>query len=256
MAYINQKTWNLISILFAIGYLLFLSIPIIDITKHAFLMGFYKAIPVWMCAILAMVGNESVIGVALVFGSTGDIMLDIRNHQTFNHDQEMNYHLFKLGVILFLLQHILIISQFISYWKSFKNWSLLSYFIVFNLFWFFILPNITEELITIICIYTFILTTSCFLSINSLSIHQSFKHEKFNFYASLLFLFSDSLVILEIIDMNKVKKNNDTFITLLINFDAIIRKNIIMITYYSAQLLYSNAAYNRYRYKRSLLKRK
>lgn len=256
MAYINQKTWNLISILFGIGYLLFFTIPIVDIGKHAFLMGFYKAIPVWMSAILAMVGNESIIGVALVFGSTGDIMLDIRLDETFDGDDEIRNHLFKLGVGLFLLQHILMVFQFSSYWQSFKTYSIFPYFITFNLLWFFILPNLPEQLVTISCIYTFILTTSCFLSINALSIPSPLKHEKFNLYASVLFLFSDSLVILEVIDLDKVKQNNDELMMNIMGFNKIIRKNVIMITYYLSQLLFANAGYNRYRYKRSQLKRK
>ena len=232
---------------------IFLMIRIVDISQHAFLIGFYKAIPVWMCSILAMVGQDSVVGVALVFGSSGDIILDIRDDETFKSDKQIYSHLFKLGGGLFLVQHCLIIFQFISYWNSFKTWSLFSYFIVFNVMYFLILPNIPNELTNIAYIYSFILTTSCFLSINGLSPHKTLKHERFNVYATMLFLFSDTLVILKEIDF---EKNNDTLIAKIKSMNPILMKNIIMITYYLSQILFANGAYNRYRYKRSLSKRK
>eukprot|EP00483_Globobulimina_turgida_P003869 UN03877 len=248
MAFINQKTWNLISILFGCGYLIFISFPIVDISQHAFLLGFYKAIPIWMCSLLSMAGNDSMVGVALIFGSSGDIMLDVREAQTFENDKHLKQHLFKLGAVLFLIQHLLIIYQFTTYWKSFKSYSLLSFFLVFNAVYFIVLPNISQQLTNIVCVYSVALAITCFLSINALSPNKALKHERFNFYATILFLFSDSLVILHEID---VERATDNYIISMFNeINPILMQNIIMITYYWAQMMFANGAYNRYRYNR------
>ena len=207
-----------------------------------------------MSSLLSMVGNDSVVGVALIFGSAGDIMLDIRDDDSFKDDTLIYHHLFKLGAGLFLIQHILIICQFVTFWKAFRAYSLFSYFIVFNALYFVILPNIPAALSNIVCIYSFVLTTSCFLSINALSPHKALKHERFNCYATVLFLFSDFLVIVR--EIETVGPNESEILSMIKGMDAILMKNVIMITYYAAQILFANGAYNRYRYKRSLLKRK
>eukprot|EP01084_Bolivina_argentea_P293855 505506_1 len=249
MAFINQKTWNLISILFGCGYLMFISFPIVDISRHAFLLGFYKAIPVWMCSLLAMVGNDSMVGVALIFGSVGDIMLCVRHDSTFEGKQNM--HLFKLGAGCFLIQHIIIIFQFMSFWKSFKSYSLFIYFIVFNAVYFLVMPNLPNQLSNIVCIYSMVLTTTCFLAINGLS-NKLLKHEKFNVYATIIFLISDFLVILK--ETNN-DKTNDNIVSIIKNTDPIILEIIIMTTYYAAQILFANGAYNRFRHNKFLFKR-
>eukprot|EP01083_Nonionella_stella_P075507 205319_1 len=260
MAYINQKTWNLIAVLFGCGYLLCISLPMtrLEVSKHAFLIGFYKAIPVWMASILSMVGNDSMVGVALVFGSTGDIMLDIRYDDTFKSDGEMSEHLFKLGSALFLIQHILIIYQFASYWKAFRVYSFFAYLVSFVTVYWVILPLIPNTLRNGVCIYSFVLTTSCFLSINALSPHKTLKHERFNLYATLLFFLSNVLVILTEIEWDQTDTMHmmNQNISKIQNVNPIVMKVMIMLTYYAAQLFFANGAYNRYRYTRSLMKRK
>ena len=208
----------------------------------------------WMCSILAMVGNDSVLGVALVFGSSGDIMLDIRDDDTFRNDTEIHLHLFKLGAGLFFVQHVLMICQFASYWKSLRAYSFCSYLVVFIALYSMVLPNIPDGLTPLVCVYSFALTTSCFLSINALSPHRALKHEKFNVIASVLFLVSDSLVISKEI---KIKKGDPMgLLTAIKSMDPVLLQIIIMVTYYASQMLFANAAYNRYRYRRSLIKRK
>jgi len=126
---------------------------------------------------------------------------------------------------------------------QFRAYSLLPYLIVIIVLYFVILPSIEDSLSTIVCIYSLVLTTSSFLSINALSPHKSLKHERFNCYATLLFLFSDCLVIAKEIELIPA------------NVSTVLMQNVIMISYYAAQLLFANGAYNRYRYEKTMLKR-
>ena len=252
MAYINQKTWNLITVLFGFGYLLLHSLPF-DVSQHAFLIAFYKAIPVWMCSLLAMVGNDSVVGVALVFGSCGDIMLDIRDEESFRADEAVHRHLFRLGVGLFLVQHVLIICQFAAHWRAFRAHSLLPFALSLLTLYLVVLPNVSQELRPLVCVYSLALSSSCFVSLNGLSRGKALKHEKMNVTATLLFLLSDFLVISrEIIERGDANAN--AVLLLVESANPTIVKGMVMITYYASQMMFANGAYNRYRHRRALRK--
>ena len=191
------------------------------------------------------------IGVALVFGSSGDILLKIREDAMFQDDEKE--HLFQMGAGLFLIEHILIIYQFVTFWKSFRLSSVIPYVVVLLLLYEVILPSIPQSLTTMVILYSLTLTTSCFLSINALDPYRALKHEKFNVLATMLFLFSDCLVISKEIKGNT---NDIGLMAMIKGIDEVVLEIVIMVTYYAAQMLFANGAYNRYRYSRAMTKRK
>ena len=178
-----------------------------------------------------MVGNDSMVGVALVFGSAGDIMLGVRDDPMV---QEDNLHLFQLGAGLFLVEHILIIYQFTTFWKSFRVSSLIPYVLVLIVHYAVVLPSISQALTTMVIVYSMTMTTyQCivyFLSINALDPYLALNHEQMNVFATVVFLLSALLVI-----SREIKVNQDVIelMAMIKGIDDMMLRIGIMVTYYA-----------------------
>ncbi|ETO22772.1 hypothetical protein RFI_14425 [Reticulomyxa filosa] len=150
--------------------------------------------------------QNSTIAIAFIFASSGDMMLEIRHSPLF---AKMNQELFQYGALLFLVQHILMIFHFGSYFKKFRALSLIVVIFIFLSFCLVIVPKFSNDLKMTAVTYSFFLCTSLFLSTCTISPatdngdakiaawhSRIIGYEWYNVYGAAIFVVSDTILIL------------------------------------------------------------
>ena len=154
-----------------------------------------KPLPIWALGILALKSNNTygkLIATGLLFGSFGDILLDLDDHAY------PNAGFFIYGLASFLVSHLFYVRAFWSCGLSFDNAhfvfaiALVYYYSIMKV----LLPNMQRELVGPVLVYGLVISSMIFLAfMRFFSPETCGKGSKFrSLIGSLVFLVSDSIL--------------------------------------------------------------
>jgi len=229
-----QLAFNVIVSLLGILYI-FCHYYILNPSEYAFFLAFMKALPIWLSSTICMVNHNSTIGIALLFGSVGDMTLDIRDSKYYSSNSTHRELLFKMAIMFFSIEHCILIIFFLFSFKKLRYYAFFVYIIgivVLN----YESSLIPSNVYNLVLIYGFLLNSVLFCSINALSIGQKqWKlFEIYNIIGSILFVISDAFV------------SADEFHV--VSFTGRQIYWLIMITYYSSQFMFANSTIENFKY--------